>query len=229
MAVNLHEGHREHMRQRFLRQMGDGFSDHELLELLLFYAIPRCNTNELAHNLLRAFSSLPGVIDAPFEALCDKVTGIGPSAALLIKLVGTLINRYESTDTVSSVLVIHYPEDVVPYLQRLYFAKADEIGYLLLFDNAGRLITCTQVGCGTASHMAVNMQECVRIASMHHAASVIFSHNHPHGKAIPSKNDIVVTRAMKQAFDSVGIPLLEHVLMAENEYNLLVKYIPGFQ
>ncbi len=226
MDTKIYEGHREHMRQRFITHLGNDYQDHELLELLLYYAIPRRNTNEIAHHLLREFSSLRGVIDAPYEILSGKEMGIGPSAAILLKLAGVIMYRCSVPAKQGTRLRICQPEDAIPYLQRLFYAQTEEMCYMLMLDNMGRIIACSQVSKGSASSMIIHVQGCVRQAVTHYAASVLIAHNHPHGTAAPSQNDMITTRMLKQAFDSVGIQMLEHVILADDAYSLLMQRFP---
>ena len=91
--MNLHEGHRQRLKERFIKNGLSDFEDHNVLELLLFYSVPRSDTNELGHKLLKKFGSLSNVFDAPVDELC-KVEGIGLHSATLIKLIPELCNLY---------------------------------------------------------------------------------------------------------------------------------------
>ena len=114
-----HDGHRERFKNRFLSSP-ESFEDHELLELILFYTIPRKNTNETAHKLLNRFSSIKGVLDASIEALCD-VDDIGPSSALYIKAIAALVLRYGNSDTKSDGL-LKSPITLSSFLKNLFIA-----------------------------------------------------------------------------------------------------------
>ncbi|MCQ2431801.1 MAG: hypothetical protein MJ175_04270 [Clostridia bacterium] len=192
MEKHLHEGHRKNMRERFLKSGGFGFQDHELLEMLLFYSIPRVNTNEIAHRLLKEFGSVRGVFDASYDALLT-VDGVGASSAQIIRLFGELMGRYIGAEEESRGLVVRKPEDTVYYLQKLFFGIGNERSYLLLLSNTGALTDTVLLAEGNAGSVMFDIQKCVRTAVIRNAGFVLAAHNHPHGKAIPSEDDLIVT------------------------------------
>ena len=222
---DLHSGHRERMRKRFLETEGVGMSDHELLEILLFFSIPRYNTNETAHKLIDAFGSLAGVFNASFKNIIS-VDGVGANSALLIKLFSVLMNRYSVSGLQSKRLRVKKVEDAVPYLQKLLFAKAEEELYVLLFRETGMLITCQSITMGKdAVSVHANLNQCFRLALQHSATFVILAHNHPNGVLKPSALDIRLTQNLSMMLESINVTLAEHILIADNKHLCIQEYM----
>ena len=216
---SIHSGHRERMRARFLETSGRGMADHELLELLLYYGIPRRDTNDTAHRLIEAFGSFSAVLEADADLIC-KVEGVGAGTATFLGVVGECAARYAkekiTADTVKDVY--DTAEKVVTYLASRYVGVDVERVYLLLFDNAMHMIDCFHVcdGSITSAHMSVR-----RIAERAYrkgAAAAILAHNHPGGMAAPSFEDLRITRRLGEAMRLLEIPLLEHYIIAGNYY-----------
>ncbi len=223
--AELHYGHRERMRKRFMETEGSGMNNHEILEMLLYYSIPRCDTNETAHRLINLFGSLAGVINAPYKSLL-AVDGIGSGSAILIKLVGVLINRYNIAGLQSSRLRVRQTEDAIPYLKSLLGAKPEEEMYMLTFRDTGMLIECHTITLGKDSvSMHADTGKCVRIALQNAAAFVIIAHNHPNGVLTPSSADLHMTQHLNQILSSVNITLAEHVLIAGDKYLCIKSYM----
>ena len=137
--MGIHDGHREKMRRRFAQTGLSGFADHEALELLLFYAIPRRDTNPLAHRLLERYGSLEGVFTAPAEDL-EKVEGMGESAALLLRLVPLLAEK--SRERTDGPVILNSTERAGEYLLRRFDGKKNELVYELCLDRKGKLLAC---------------------------------------------------------------------------------------
>ncbi len=213
----LHEGHRQRMRERFLATDGSensGFQKHELLEMLLFFSITRANTNETAHRLIATFGSLRGVFEAPYDAL-KSVPGVGASSAFLIRLVSTVIRSYICETSHDSVLQLQKTADAIPYLHNLFFGYQHEMLYLLMFNQRGDLISAKRVFAGTVNRTTIDEFRIVQDAIYGNASYVILAHNHPSGNAAYSDEDLVVTKQMEHAFHAVGICLLEHYIVTD--------------
>ena len=131
-----HDGHRERLRQRFLTS-ADSFEDHELLELILFYSIPRKNTNEIAHHLLNRFGSIKGVLDASVEALTE-VNDIGENTAIYLKAIARLVLKYSVSEQKDDGL-LKSPTALSSFLKTLFIGTQNESSYILLFDNSKSL------------------------------------------------------------------------------------------
>ncbi len=213
-SYTIHAGHRERMREKFLGCDVDRMPTHELLEILLFYSIPRQNTNETAHRLLDCFGSLENVLFAD-EGELMSVTGIKQSSATLLSLCGEMLRRVMLERKESTALSYSY-HDVADYLRRLYVGVTVERVYLMLFDNAMRLLDCVLLTEGTVNHAQILPRDIIRHAIMKNAAGVIIAHNHPSGLALPSGEDIENTHRLNELLGAVDITLIEHMVVGES-------------
>ena len=209
-----HEKHRERMRSRFCREGLDAFAEHEVLELLLFYAIPRRNTNSEAHRLIDRFGSLDRVLAAPVEEL-TRVEGIGEKSAVLLNLVSQILQKINLPQKPE---VLEGIEAAAVYLLDCYAVERSECVRLLCLDRKGRLLSCDRVREGSLSAADLDVRQIVRNAVMRNACSVILSHNHPGGLALPSDADYQATERIKNALDAVGIVLQDHIIVADRDY-----------
>lgn len=227
--MNDHEGHRERMRKRFLRHGLVNFDDHNVLELLLFYALPRRDTNDLAHRLINTFGSLHAVFEAPPSALM-KVAGVGENTAALIHLVPeaarrALLSMEEPGEILASV------EQAGRYLLPRFMNCREETVYLVCLDAKCKVLDCSRLGSGGVSSVHVNIRQIAEIALMKNAACVILAHNHTSGIALPSKEDEMVTLQVRDALAPIGVALADHIIVAGNDFVSLaddgVLRLPG--
>lgn len=213
--MGLHDGHRQRLIQRFLEEDLDNFEPHNVLELLLFYAIPRKDTNELAHVLIDTFGSLKGVFDAPYEELI-KVTGIGPNTAALLKLVPSLTRTYYSSDARS--VILDTSEKSGEYFLPYYIGQTEEVVRLACLDAGGKVISNQILHRGSANAAEVNIRKIVNIALRNNAMGVILAHNHPGGLPLPSEEDVATTKSIREALMPMGILLMDHIIVAGQDY-----------
>ena len=212
---NIHRGHREKMRQRFLKSGLEGFADHEALELLLYYAIPRQDTNPIAHRLMDRYGSLTAVLSAPAEDL-KKVEGIGESAAVLLKVAGQIGRKARLADAVQSCPMTDV-ETAGAYLLERYAGETHEIVYELCLDRKGKLLACKRLNDGGAS-AALDIRKVVENAILTSASTVILAHNHPSGIALPSDDDCAATTRAAQALQTIGVALADHIIVADDDF-----------
>ena len=213
--MGIHDGHREKMRRRFAQTGLSGFADHEALELLLFYAIPRRDTNPLAHRLLERYGSLEGVFTAPAEDL-EKVEGMGESAALLLRLVPLLAEK--SRERTDGPVILNSTERAGEYLLRRFDGKKHELVYELCLDRKGKLLACKLLTEGDVNGAELNIRRLVENALLTNASAVILSHNHPSGVALPSSEDFATTDRARAALEGVGIPMVDHIIVADGDF-----------
>ena len=209
--MGIHDGHREKMRRRFLETGLAGFADHEALELLLFYAIPRRDTNALAHVLLERYGSLGATLTAPVEDL-QKEDGVGESAALLLRLVPMLTER--SRERESAPVILNSTERAGEYLLRRFDGKK----YELCLDRKGKLLVGKLLTEGDVNGAELNIRKLVENALLANASAVILSHNHPSGVALPSGEDFATTDRVRMALEGVGIQLVDHIIVADGDF-----------
>lgn len=214
--MGIHDGHREKKRQQFLQHGLDSFADHEVLELLLFYAIPRKDTNPIAHALMDRFGSLDAVLSAPVEELC-RVKGVGESAAALLKLTPQVYRRSRMA-AAERERVLNSSQRAGDYLLELFTGETAEVLYELCLDRKGKLLACRRVGEGGVSSINVDLRKIVENALLTGASGVILSHNHPSGIALPSADDCAATVRVKEALKTVGLVLVDHIVVADGDY-----------
>ena len=211
-----HDGHRQRLKERFLREGLDHFSDVQVLELLLFYAIPRVDTNPIAHNLLACFGSLSQVLEAPVEEL-EKVPGIGRNAAVLLSL-ATAVGRYYQVDRSMNTRILQTVESCGEYLVPFFYGRRNETVFLLCLDAKCKVLCCREIGEGSVNSAGVPIRRIVETALGVNATTVVLAHNHPSGLALPSGEDVQTTRRVAAALSAVEITLADHIIVADDDY-----------
>lgn len=212
----MHEGHRARVKKRFLEEGLDHFSDIQALELLLFYAIPRADTNPIAHRLLDHFGSLSQVLEASPEEL-KKISGVGESGALLLNLIPQM-GRFYMTDRASTPGVLTTLEQCSQYLMPRFFGRKLETVFILCLDAKCKVLCCREVGEGGTNSTGISIRRVVETALGVNASSVVLAHNHPSGVALPSLEDIQTTRRVAMALQAVEIVLVDHIIVADDDY-----------
>ena len=222
-SENLHANHRGRVRTRFINDgfSLDNFEDHQVLEYLLFHAIPRIDTNELAHRLLDRFGSFRDVLDAKHEDLIT-VEGVGENTATFIKLLAATARRYamseskigEQYDTV---------DKVGNFLVTLFMGATKEKVYLLTFNGKNEMTSCNQICEGSVTSASFSSKEVVKIALREDAAGIVLAHNHPQGLAVPSGADIEFTSQFRYFCQQIDINLLEHIVVSGNSFSPIIK------
>lgn len=213
---NIHEGHRKRMKERFLKSGLDDFAPHNVLEFLLFYSIPRGDTNPIAHRLIDAFGSLSGVFDATPEELM-KVSGVGESTAILISMIPQMARKYLE-DKADAVNVVGGCGDIGAYLLPKFVGRTNEALMMVSIDNKNKVISCSVVAEGTVDSAKVSRRKVMEEAMKVKATRVILAHNHPRGVAVPSAEDVAMTREIGRLFAQVGIELVDHIIIADDDY-----------
>ncbi len=213
---NLHAGHRQRMKRRFLELGERGMDDHQLLELLLFYAIPRKDTNLLAHQLINRFGSLSGVLNASPNEL-RQVKDIGDSAVVLLELVPQLARRCWQQENGEDAIVRNERE-AAEYLRPYFFGVRREQVYLLSIDRKGKVLGCDFLGEGGDNAVGLDTRLLTETALRHRAAWVVLAHSHPSGLAMPSQADIATTRSCKCILRALEIDLRDHLVFADDDY-----------
>lgn len=217
----LHEGHRQRIKNQFLKNGLDSFAPHVVLELLLYYAIPLKDTNPVAHELLQKFGSLSGVFDAPVEELLT-VSGVGKSAATLIKLVPQLCRRYQEDLDSGKHFVCSF-EDAGSYLVKKFIGRQNEAVILLLLDSRMRVQYCDVVNEGSATEANIYLKKIAKTAVEYNAVYAILAHNHPSGECLPSSQDIDTTRWLHSALETLEIKMIDHIIVSGNNYISMAK------
>ena len=221
---SYHSGHRQRMRERAQATSLSTFADHELLEMLLYYTNPRCDTNDTAHALVERFGSLSRVLEAEESSLLD-VAGVGEKSAALLALAGELARRYtveKLSPGQERTAPLDSPRRIVEYLAPKFLGAVKEIFYVLLLDNALRPVDLFTVGDGSVSSVPLSVRNIAERALAKHAAAVVLAHNHPGGPAVPSSEDIALTHSIREALALLEIPLIEHFVLSDRAYSTVL-------
>ena len=219
--MSVHDGHRKRMRQRFLAEGLDQFTDVQILEILLFYCIARQDTNPIAHELLNHFGSLSQVLEAPVEELC-KVDGIGENTAVFLKLI-TQVGRCYLTDRASKSRILPTLDSCAKYLKTFFFGRNVETVYLLCLDAKCKMLCCKKISEGDVNSTTLSVRKIVETALSTNASSVVLAHNHPGGLAVPSNVDVQTTLRIADALQAVDVHFIDHILVTDDDYVSLAQ------
>lgn len=215
--MSVHDGHRDRLRARFLKNGLQDFDDHNALELLLFYARPRCDTNEIAHALIERFGSFSGVLDAPLEEL-TQVRGIGQTSAVLIKMIPSMGSYYlNCRSTLGDVLLT--TEQAGAFFLPKFFGKKDESLIIAALDDKRKVLRHTTLGDdGIVNAVTISVRKIIAEAVSANATGIILAHNHPGGLALPSSSDKWMTRQCYQALRLINVELVDHIIVADGDF-----------
>ncbi len=216
MGNNVHAGHRQRVKDRYLLEGLDAFEDHQVLELLLFYAIPRKDTNELAHRMIKEFGSLAGLFEANAKDIARRCD-VSENTAILISLIPSLSRRY-FLGKWGEKPIINSSSKAGEYAISLLAGRIYEVFYVICLDTQNRVNHADMVHEGTINEAAIYPRLIVETALRHQASSVILAHNHPGGSIQPSGADISVTKRIVTALESISIKVLDHIIVAGDRY-----------
>lgn len=212
----MHEGHRERLKSRFREEGLDSFNQHQVLELLLFYTIPRRNTNDIAHSLINRFGSLSGVLDAGYEHL-TKEAGLSPNTATFLSLLPDLCRRYLN-DKWGDKPQLNSTSKAGEYVKTLFHGRPYEAFYIICLDAQNQVNHAALVHEGTIDSAQIYPRLIVEAALRHKAASVILAHNHPGGSLQPSSADLDATKKIKSACETIQVSVVDHIIVAGEKY-----------
>ena len=213
--MGIHDGHRQRLRERFQKDGLDNFDEINVLEILLFYIIPRQDTNEVAHRLLDRFGSLENVLDAKLEDLVT-VKGISDNAATYLTLIRE-VSRYYQVRKADLGEPLNTVEAYCNVLVPQFLGRRNEMVYMLCLDAKSKMISCNLVGEGSINSANVPVRKIIETALAANATMVVLAHNHPGGVAVPSAEDIYSTRHLAQVLSALDILLLDHVVVADSQ------------
>ena len=214
--MSIHEGHRERMRKQLKTSGMDSLSDVQVLEILLYYAAPRGDTNPAAHALLKRFGTLDGVFSAP-ETELRKIDGVGEVAAQLLLLVPQVARRCLMSRS-TQIQVLDTTSKCGQYLLPFFHGEREEVVYLLCLDAKCKALDCVLIHRGGVNVASIAARKVVKAALDSNATSVVLAHNHPSGLALPSQEDKQTTMVLKAALDAVGVVLADHIIVADDDF-----------
>ena len=216
MNLDDRAGHRQRLREKFENYEQEAFLDYELLELILTYSIPRRDVKPIAKELLNRFHSFPGVMDAQPEDLA-QVPGLGQNSVTLLKLIRSANVRYLAR-TMESLPLLDSPRIFADYARMKLGDRNNEVTLIFYLNTQNRLIRCDTLSAGTVDAVNIFPSEVARLALICGAHSVVLCHNHPGGTFLPSRDDDAVTFDISKALESLGIVLLDHVIVSRFGY-----------
>jgi DNA repair protein RadC len=217
MAEHPHEGHRQRLKEKFIIDK-NSLADHELLELLLFYAVPRKNTNVISKNMIEMFGTLSDLCDSESKDI-SNVCGVSENTAVLIALVSYMAKRNSSIKiNKGNNLKLSSPKIAGEYAVNLFRGEGYELFYLICLNSQKKVVQAALVQKGTLSEVPVYTRLVVELAIRHKAHSVILAHNHPGGSLTPSQDDINITKEIEAAFETISIAVNDHIVVAGEEY-----------
>lgn len=210
---NPHAGHRARMRAKALQHGLDTFDDHEILEMLLYHAIPRGDTNETAHRLIDQFGSFRGLLEASPEEMMG-VPGVGDTTAALLKLVQEVSRRYHAARMTRRIRLTS-TASIGGFILPLFIGKREENVYLLCLDSKKTPVYGRMLCTGGAAAATLDIRQVLSVVAAVQAKYVVLAHNHPSGCAIPSEADLQTTVQLRRALDQVGVVLLDHLIVSD--------------
>lgn len=216
MDKQLHLGHRQRVKARYLEERLDAFADHQVLEMLLFYCVPMKDTNELAHKMIREFGSLAGLFEADPKAICERCQ-VSENTAILVSLIPELAGRYYK-GKLGDRPVLGNPQEAGDYIKTLFAGRTYEAFYVVSLDAQNRVNHATLVHEGTINEAPVYPRLIVEAALRHKANTLIVAHNHPGGSLRPSKGDLEVTKMIKEATEAIAIRVVDHIIVAGDQF-----------
>ena len=211
-----HEGHRQRMKDRFLTNGLDGFSDHEILELLLFYAIPYRDTNPLAHTLVNRYGSWMQAVNADYQDLLT-VPGVTPHVASLLTIVGQTAIRYYRDIAMGAVVQLFDIDRMIEYLIPWFLGEKDESVVLVCLDNKRKVLNTTRIFEGSVNSAQFNVRLAVQQALRDNATQIVLAHNHPNGFCFPSEADIATTKYLVEVLKPLDIRIIDHLIISEGD------------
>ena len=220
---NIHKGHRQRLKQKFLTYGHEVLSEHELLELLLFFSVPYKNTNELAHKLLNEFGSFSGIIEADYETLRNlDIKDMKDNSACLLKLVLSCVSRYNSQKNDISKAQIT-PQNIGIFAKNLFYGHNEEVSYALLLDKECYVKNIKMISKGTINATPIYPREVIKFAVSHDEPYMMIMHNHPSGTANPSESDVKATKSLINALSYAEVRLIDHVIVAGDSVVSMAK------
>ena len=223
MSEKDNQGHRERIREKFLKNGIDGFAEYEILELLLTYCIPRKDTKPIAKELLNKFKSLDNIFKADFDKL-SAIDGLGKNSIAFLKLIGDLPSIIYKDELKNKKLVdketlkISNKDILLKYLRNKIGYEEIEKFYVLYLSSSNEVIEFEENSVGTLDRSSVYPREIYKKIINLNAKSIILAHNHPSDNITPSKCDIELTNEIAKGLKNFGALLIEHIIITKNSY-----------
>ncbi len=210
---NVHEGHRQRMKKYFVQNGFKGLEEHQILEIILFYAVPRRDTNLMAHRLLDRYGSIAKVCDAPIDTLKNDF-GLSESTAVLLKMIPEMARVYSESKHTAEIIDLDNAADILR--SKFIGANVEKVALALGTAN-GRLIMCDIVCEGSINATEMPIRKIVDLALRHNAKYAYVAHNHPSELCLPSRPDLETTRMLSETLYSIGVVLADHIIFTDTD------------
>ncbi len=221
-SKNSHQGHRERLRQKVIKNGMNSLAEHEVLELILFLAIPRKNTNEIAHKLIERFGCLAFVLEAEKEQLMS-IEGISEKAAFVIKSIPQFCSCYLESKKINKVKKFTNCKQIYDYLAPLYIGKTKEVVSILFLSSANKFLGHEFFSDGITNSSEINIRKLYELCIKYDASSVVLVHNHPSGNSFPSGDDFIATKAVINCLNVIQVKVLDHIILSHGEYSSMAS------
>lgn len=209
-------GHRKRLKEKFLNTPSDSFTDYEILELMLFQAIPRKDVKPLAKELINKFDNLDNIVHINYDKL-QEFKGVNDNIFISLKLIKELISRTLQEKIIKKNVISSWG-DVINYLKfNMEHLKTEE--FRVLFLNKKNILIADEImSSGTIDETIAYPREIIKRALFHEAGALILVHNHPSGNTKPSRNDIELTHEIVKSCRAINITVHDHVIIAKNQF-----------
>ena len=211
---NTHDGHRERVKKKVAEHGLEVLAEHEVLELLLFYCIPRVDTNEIAHRLLDRFGSFAAVLNADLEELAE-IKGMNENKAFFLKLIPQMARYYLRSNKMRQQS-LDQGFDMAGYVRDLFIGEKNELLYLICLDSQNRIIQSSVISRGVVNELGVNPRQILQEVLRSNAVGVVLAHNHPGGNPEASPADIEMTLVVARMLSTISVRLEDHLIISGN-------------
>lgn len=212
---NVHKGHRQRLLDKYLQNGIHSLEDHEVLEILLFFALSRCNTNEISHNLINRFNSISGVINAPVDEI-REINGIGQTSAVLLRFLGDFVDSYNVNKNFTCRL--NSQEKIIEFCKEAFPDNDKENCHFLYLDKRLYLISHISMTNCAFSSVGIDLRSVLMKAFNVNASNIIFVHNHPNASCVPSESDITTTRYIMEMLTKINMNVIDHIVIGSDGY-----------
>ena len=214
---NYHAGHRERLKKKVDKYGLETLDRHEVLELLLFYCVPRVDTNELAHKLINEYGSLANVLEADPTDL-EKSEGLNENKAFFLNLIPR-ISRYYLRNRWSERPLLKDSMTLGSYICDLFSGEKNELFYVVSLDSQCRVIKADLLGKGVVNEINVHLRAIANSVLKNNAASVVLAHNHPGGSVVASREDIETTKEVMRLLSMINVKMIDHLIVSGSRFS----------
>ncbi len=221
--INLHANHRQRMKDKFLKFGFEPFNDHEILEMLLYYALPQIDTNEIAHELINKAGSFANVFSLPMSELMT-VKGIKENAATFLKILPEFARFYFVQQSQASNTNHMTYEEIGEYVVNHFVGVQKEILMGFYFDASMNLVGSSVINEGGAMFVKTEIRKIANEMLKVNGVNIVFAHNHPSMTVIPSSDDMDSTKRIEHFLLQLDIHLVEHFIVSGDSYMGILRF-----